>query len=172
MNERVTSENEKNEESAEAKEDEETESKPYQVVFPNTFLDLLYMAFNILESSVERVSEARNKMAKLYGSEPFHMDIQIIHMELLFNLTRVLTKLESGKVTSEMIINLDKTKSSSTISRSELKNIKPTQDTSWTADIVKRYNKLPLTRAFLLMHKTQTEETTKETEQRNLQVRV
>lgn len=52
-------------------EDGETESKPYQVVFPNTFVDLLYMAFNILESSVERVSEAREKMAKISDGEPF-----------------------------------------------------------------------------------------------------
>ena len=53
-------------------EDEEcqAESKPYQVVFPNTFLDLLVMAFNILESGVQRVSEAREKMAELFGDEP------------------------------------------------------------------------------------------------------
>ena len=53
-------------------EDEEcqAESKPYQVVFPNTFLDLLVMAFNILESGVQRVSEAREKMAELFSDEP------------------------------------------------------------------------------------------------------
>ena len=39
-------------------------------MFPSTFLDLLYMAFNILESSVERVSEARLKMTRLSGGEP------------------------------------------------------------------------------------------------------
>lgn len=51
-------------------EDGETESRPYQVVFPNSSLDLLYMAFNILESSAERVSEAREKMAKFFDGEP------------------------------------------------------------------------------------------------------
>ena len=48
----------------------ETESRPYQVVFPSSSLELLNMAFNILESSAERVSEARVKMAKLFDGEP------------------------------------------------------------------------------------------------------
>jgi hypothetical protein len=70
VNEAVNCEQAKTEENAEAKTEEvQTESEPYKVVFPNTFLDLLYMALNILESSVERVSEAREKMAKLSGGE-------------------------------------------------------------------------------------------------------
>ena len=70
MNEAVSCDHTKADENPDA-DDGETESKPYQVVFPNTYIDLLYMAFNILESGVERVSEAREKLAKLSGDGPF-----------------------------------------------------------------------------------------------------
>lgn len=61
----------KAEENAEADAEQvETDTKLYKVVFPDTSLDLLYMAFNVLESSVERVSDAREKMATLSVSEP------------------------------------------------------------------------------------------------------
>lgn len=37
-------------------------SSSYQDVFPSSAFDLLWLAFNVLESSVERVSDARVKI--------------------------------------------------------------------------------------------------------------
>lgn len=37
-------------------------SSPYQLAFPTTTVELLNMAFQILDSSVERVGESRDKM--------------------------------------------------------------------------------------------------------------
>jgi hypothetical protein len=99
-----------------------------------------------------------------------NIDIEIIHLELLFNLMRILAKLETGRISSEISLNPEKEKSSPALRQSQAKNSK-SQDTSWAVDImVKRYNKLPITRALLLMHTTQIQESTSETAQRNLKV--
>lgn len=70
-----------------------------------------------------------------------------------------------------MTLGVGKTSSFSTAHKSHVANSK-IQYTPWTAEIVKKYNKLPLTRAFLLMHKTQIQGTSREGAQQNLQVKV
>lgn len=146
------------------------------------------MAFNILESSVDRVGEAREKMPKQSVSEPQawrtgesadektpsfsknETDIQIIHLELLWNLTRVFAKLESGQIASQMTLISEKTRDSTQISKSNVKSSK-SQGTSWTDDMARRYKKMPLTRALLLMHTTLVQDTKNENLGKNLQVK-
>ena len=126
----------------------------------------------ILTKANQDSSEGQESSEKPWSSSKNDVDIQIIHLELLFNLTRMLAKLEHGPSVSWMTLaSGEKTKSSSTISRSQGKNSK-SQDTSWVEDLIKKYNKLPLTRALLLMHTTQIQDTSKETAQQNLQVRL
>lgn len=38
------------------------DNNPYQLAFPSTTVELLNMAFQILDSSIERVCEARDKV--------------------------------------------------------------------------------------------------------------
>ena len=126
----------------------------------------------ILTKANQDSSEGQESNERPWNGSKNDVDIQIIHLELLFNLTRMLAKLERGPSVSWMTLaSGEKTKSSSTISRSQVKNSK-SHDTSWVQDLIKRYNKLPLTRALLLMHTTQIQDTSKETAQQNLQVRL
>lgn len=105
---------------------------------------------------------------KRSGFSKNDMDLQILKMELLFNMMRLLSKLVSGRYHSAMVPGLQKSMTSST---TLLKNRGKSRDTSsWIEDIVKKYTRLPIARAMFLMHKTQIDEITREKAKENLKV--